>query len=207
MYAVAVNQIHTAVAGRLGLLAHILYAEAEVAAALVDIEITHFEHCTARTARRIEIREGDVVAEELIEPAVEVQEFIDLGNRVGLFFQGLVGFDQLEQRLLVVFLEDGIHGLEAERFDLSAGLGAAPGGVGTEFGQHGIPLRLVDSLGIGIIDIEGQGADCRDGSLPGRVDRIVGEHAVCVGAGQRIGGDLLPFRCQVIAADGGDLVG
>ena len=52
---------------------HIGYLDTELAAALVDIEFTGLEDCLALGI--IEVTEGDKVAEEGVEVAVQMQQF------------------------------------------------------------------------------------------------------------------------------------
>ena len=187
--------------------AHVGDFDTEVAATFVDIELTHLEDTAGAVCTPVEVGEYHVVAEQLGKVAIAEHQLLDIIDRSGFLLEGLVGVDQGEQLGLAVGLEQRLDLVQAEGLDGLALLRTLPGSVGTELGENIRPLLLGEGLRGGIVHVEHEGLQVGESRLPGGVDGIQRQEGVFVRAGQRIGGDLLALRGEVLLADGADLVG
>ena len=201
-----VEQEHPAELGHLGVGAHVGDLDTEVAAALVDVELAHLEDAAGAVRTTVEIRKDHVVAKEFREVAVAEQELLDFVNRSGLLLKGLVSLYQREQLGLSVGLQQGLDLLDAESLDGLSLLLAQPGAVGTELREDRRPLGFRDAFRLRKVHVEDESLERGESRLPSRVDGVERQHSVLGRTGQRVGGDLLGLRSEVLLADGAHLV-
>ena len=180
----AIKQIQPTKGGRFGLLAHVAHLDAEVKATLVDIELTTLEDSQFCDVTGIEITEGDIVLQQLVEVAIEVQEF---GKKLEVsIFLGHLFVEILDFCGLVV---------------------SKSRNVSVKFRCHRVPLSLVDAVCIGVIDADSEFFDGVECCLPSGVDDI-GERQFLflAGASQRVVCNLVGACGEVFLADGLDFL-
>ena len=114
--------------------AHVGHLDTEVAAALVDIQLTGLEDAARALLAAVEVREYNIIAQQLREIAVVQHQAAHLVDGVRLVLEGLVGVDQCEQVGLAVGLQQGldfvlgsvlVKGVEFESVYLSPETGRA----------------------------------------------------------------------------------
>ena len=120
-----------------------------------------------------------------------MQELVHCLDAEGFGLEGLVLLHEPEKVGFSVGLEGGLHRVDSERLDLGTLLGALPGQVGVELGEHGLPFFLGDTVFLGEFHVEDEGLHAGESCLPGGVDAAIeGEFAVGLRTGEGIGGDF-----------------
>ena len=193
----AVQDVHAAEGGDFRRRAGDL--DAELGATLVDVQLTGLEHGDAVGV--VEIGQDHVVVQEAVEVFIQAQHLVHFFDGEGVGFLGLVLFHEGEEFGLLVFLEDGLDGVEAQGFHFPTLLGLEVGAVGGELGQQGGPIGLGD----GLFADAGEGGHGVHGCLPGGVHSLEVQHALGHGFGQGLEGDLVG-RGGEVAFDGGNLL-
>ena len=178
-HTVAVDEVHTALAGRRSALAHVAHLNAKVALTLVNEQLTSLEHRQAAVVTLVEILKDNIVVQQRhIVTAIAYQT---LHGRYGGGMLGQLCGDSLAHSRLA---------------------GSLPSDVGIHLGYNGVPLLLTDSLPVLQLGYGGHQGGHR--SLPGWVEAMR-QRKLClfVGTCQGIGAYLGHVGGKVFTTDGG----
>ena len=196
-HAVAVNQVHPAMSGHCGLLAHIADSYAEVAASLVDVERSGLEN-GGSVISAVEVAESHIVSQELIEIPMEYEELAEFLYGFHFLAQGKVLRNEGFEFCLAVFADYGLHPVIAQNFHFASVLGRDMGCIGIQFGRASLPLVFGDGLGLRKFLVQHQGLELAECRLPGRVDAVEVQFSFRVDSGNRVGCNLCCTCRQVL---------
>ena len=181
---------------------HVFHLHTEPASALVDDERTALEDGAQLLFLIIEIVESDEVLQQAIEITENVQELVHHFNVVGFFLIRCILSHEVVQGLLLVLLQQLVHGGDGEVFYRCTGLAALPSGIGCKLGADSCPFFFRKGL---LTGRDGHAFQHLELSCPSRVDRSGKIHRCLAGdAGNRIGCNLVSLHREVFSADGFD---
>ncbi len=182
------------------MLGHVGDLDAQVAAALVHIELSGFEYRAHPGGSRIEVSENHVVFQQAIEVAIEKHQFLHLVYVVRVLFESEILRDQFEKGFFLAALKYLTNPVYPERLHRASFLGGKPGRIRGEPIRHFFPFVLIHR---GLALLEDEGAESVEASLPCRIHLVKGKSSGLIRTCER----ALPYFRDVIDVHGHPLGG
>ena len=146
--------------------------------------------------------EGDEVLQQTIEIPEDVKELVHHFDVVGFFLVGSILSHQIQQCLLLVLLQQGIHHIDGQVFYRCTCLTCLPSGIGCKLCADSCPILFAEGF---LACLDGYTLEHLELSCPSRIDRSGEvEYILSGNAGNRISSDFFTLGREVFTTDGFD---